>query len=163
MHLAIKDGSTGTVQDIASAILRTCPVVVEVWKLLKYFFIWNTVNGEPDRSYTSGPALFAMIRVIYSTPGRRQSKTLSTFDGRGSELDRNSVFDCNLSPISQMAIENYISNDFRSTLLDSIGVFDCCLPGVYRDSYFICPDKQNLERTNTIIYFPTSLNACFGC
>ena len=30
-----------------------------------------------------------------------------------------------------MAIENSVSNDFLSTFLDSIGVFNCRLPGVY--------------------------------
>ena len=29
-----------------------------------------------------------------------------------------------------MAIENSVSIDFSSTFLDSIGVFDCRLPGV---------------------------------
>ena len=29
-----------------------------------------------------------------------------------------------------MAIENFVSNDFWSTFLDSINVFDCRLPGV---------------------------------
>ena len=29
-----------------------------------------------------------------------------------------------------MAIINSVSNDFLSMFLDSIGVFDCCLPGV---------------------------------
>ena len=51
--------------------------------------------------------------MTYSTPGRRQSKTLFTFDKRGSKTDGNSVFDCHLSPIGrQMTIENSVSNDF---------------------------------------------------
>ena len=29
-----------------------------------------------------------------------------------------------------MAIKNSVSNDFLSMSVDSIGVFDCCLPGV---------------------------------
>ena len=33
-------------------------------------------------------------------PGRRQSKTLSTIGEHGSKIDRNSVFDCHLSPVS---------------------------------------------------------------
>ena len=37
--------------------------------------------------------------VNKNTPGRRQSKTLSTIDERGSKIDRNSVFDCHLSPV----------------------------------------------------------------
>ena len=47
------------------------------------------------------------------TPGRRQSKPLSTIDKRGSKIDRNIVFDCHLSPVGrQMAIENTVSIDF---------------------------------------------------
>ena len=65
------------------------------------------------------------------TPCRQQSKTLPTIDEPGSKIDRNSVFDCLLSPVwRQIAIENPISIDFWSTFLDSIGVFDCRLPGV---------------------------------
>ena len=46
-------------------------------------------------------------------PGRRQSKTLSTIDERGSKNDRNSGFDSHLSPVwRQMAIENTVSIDF---------------------------------------------------
>ena len=72
------------------------------------------------------------VFIIFITPGRRQSKTLSTIDERGSKIDRNSVFDSHLSPVwRQMAIENTVSIDFLSTFLDSIGVFDCRLPGVF--------------------------------
>ena len=49
----------------------------------------------------------------FNTPGRRQSKTLLTIDEPGSKLARNSVFDCNLSPVGrQVAVENSVSNDF---------------------------------------------------
>ena len=45
--------------------------------------------------------------------GGTRRKLLSTIDERGSELARNSVFDCHLPPVGrQMAIENYISNFF---------------------------------------------------
>ena len=65
------------------------------------------------------------------TPGRRQSKTISKIDERGSKIARNSVFYCHLSPVGrQMAIENSVSYDFGSTLVDSIYVFDYRLPGV---------------------------------
>ena len=41
------------------------------------------------------------------TPGRWQSKTLSTIDEPGSKIDRNNVFDCHLSSVRrQKAIEN---------------------------------------------------------
>ena len=47
------------------------------------------------------------------TPGRMQSKTISPIDEHGSKIDRNSVFDCHLSPVRrQMAIKNFVSNDF---------------------------------------------------
>ena len=53
------------------------------------------------------------------TPGRRQSKTLSIIDERGSKIDRNSVFASHLSPVwRQIAIENTISIGFLSTFLD---------------------------------------------
>ena len=52
--------------------------------------------------------------VCFNTPGRRQSKTLLTIDERGSKIDRNSVFDCHLSPVA------------------SINDFDCRLPGVFK-------------------------------
>ena len=43
----------------------------------------------------------------------RKSKKLLTIDERGSQIARNSVFDCHLSLCGrQMAIENYVSNDF---------------------------------------------------
>ena len=72
-----------------------------------------------------------IFQLFMLTPARPQSKTLSTKDKREYKIDRNSVFDCHLSPVGrQMAIENTVSIDFRSLLLESIGVFDCCLPGV---------------------------------
>ena len=47
------------------------------------------------------------------------------------QISIETVFDCHLSPVwRQMAIQNSVSNDFSSTFLDSIGVFDCRLPGV---------------------------------
>ena len=59
------------------------------------------------------------------TEDRRQSKTLLTIDERGLKIARNSVFDCHLSPV-----ENSVSNDFCSTFVDSISVFDFHLSGV---------------------------------
>ena len=50
---------------------------------------------------------------LMSSQDRRQSKTLSTIEERGSKIDRNSVFDCHLSPVErQMAIESTVSFDF---------------------------------------------------
>ena len=66
-----------------------------------------------------------------STPGRRQSKMLLTMDERGSKIDRNSVFDCHLSPVGrQMAIKNSVSNNLLSAFVGSINIFHCRLPGV---------------------------------
>ena len=49
-----------------------------------------------------------------------------------SQFTRNSVFDCHLLPVGrQKAIEN--SNNFLSTFVDSIIVFDCHLSGVFID------------------------------
>ena len=61
--------------------------------------------------------LFNDVAIILSmlciTPGRRQSKMLSTIYERGSKIDRNRVFDCHLSPVwRQMAIKNSVSNHF---------------------------------------------------
>ena len=78
------------------------------------------------------PFLHQLMMLHFTTPGRRQSKTLPTIDKCGSKIDRNNVFDCHLSLVwQQMAIENSVSNDFWSTFLDSIAVFDCRLPGVF--------------------------------
>ena len=72
------------------------------------------------------------------TPGRWQLKTFFTIDKRGSKIDRNSVFDCHLSPVGrQMSIENSVSNHFLSTFVYSIGVFNCrlsCVMFVYLSS-----------------------------
>ena len=74
----------------------------------------------------------AFITTLILTPGRRQSKTLLTIDERGSSIARNNVFDCHLSPVGRkMAIGNSVSNDFLSTFVDGINVFDCHFPGVF--------------------------------
>ena len=70
--------------------------------------------------------------LYFITPGRRQSKTLSTIDERGSKIDRNSVFDCHLSPVwRQMVIENTVSIDFylrsKIVLAFSIVAYPVCL------------------------------------
>ena len=54
------------------------------------------------------------------TSDRRQSKTFLTIDECGSNIARNSDFDCHLSPDwRQMAIENSVSNYFylRSSIV----------------------------------------------
>ena len=74
---------------------------------------------------------------IRFTPDRRQSKTLKN-QGIQIIIARNSVFDCHLSQVGrQMAIENLVSNDFLSTFVDSIDVFDCPLSGVKLKTIFL--------------------------
>ena len=77
---------------------------------------------------------------------------LLTIDKRGSKISRNSVFDCHLLPVwRQMAIKNSISNDFGSTTIDNINVFDCRLSGVLKEHvhlldqiwHFYLPDKSS--------------------
>ena len=63
---------------------------------------------------------------------RPQSKTLWTIDERGSLIAWKSVFDCHLSPDGQQtAIKNSVSNDLRSTFVDSNYVLDCRLSEVF--------------------------------
>ena len=87
------------------------------------------LTGIPD--YVNLYVLAGCSSCLSLTPGRRQSKTLLIIGERGSKLVRNSVFDCHLSPVGrQMAIENSVLNEFLSTFVDCIDVFDCHLPGV---------------------------------
>ena len=96
------------------------------------------------------------------TPGRRQSKTLLTIDGRGSKIARNSIFDCHLSPVGrQMAIKNSISNDFLSTFIDSIDVFDCRLLAVRYKAWAVPEEGAGgldppLLKNHKIIGFPSN-------
>ena len=76
-------------------------------------------------------AWYNFYMKILVTPGRWQWKMLFTINERGLRIARHSVFDCHLSPDRpQIAIKNSISNDFWSTFVDSINIFDCRLPGV---------------------------------
>ena len=70
------------------------------------------------------------------TPHRKQSKTLLTIYERGSKIARNSVFG------RQMTIGNSVSNDFLSTFVDSINVFDCRLSGVVPISHIYYLSQQ---------------------
>ena len=68
---------------------------------------------------------------VLNTPGKHQPKTLLTIKKLGIKIARNSAFDCHLSPVRrQMAIENSVSNNYLSTFVDSINVFDCHKFGV---------------------------------
>ena len=63
---------------------------------------------------------------------RRQSKMLWTIAECVSQIARNSVLDCHLSPVGrQTAIKNFVSNNLRSTFVDSINVFECHLFEVF--------------------------------
>ena len=44
-----------------------------------------------------------------------------------------------------MAIENYVSDDFWSTFVDSIDVFDCRLPGVVPGFELATSALQSIE------------------
>ena len=72
-----------------------------------------------------------MVKVPYCTntpkPNRRQSKMLLTIDERRLKITRTSVFDRHCR---QMAIENSVSSDYRSTFVEGIIVFDCPISGV---------------------------------
>ena len=73
-------------------------------------------------------------------------KTFLTIDERAPKITRNSVFDCHLSPVGrQMAIENSVSNDFLSTFVDSIKVFDCLLFGVRKQYTFRFPKRVRVR------------------
>ena len=64
--------------------------------------------------------IMSWLEISFTAPDRRQSKTLDIIDERGSKIDRNSVFDCHLSPVGrQMAIETPVSYYFDLRL--SIG------------------------------------------
>ena len=75
------------------------------------------------------------------TQGRRQLKTLLPIDERGPNIARNTVFDCNLSPVRrQMAFENSVSSycDLRSSIVLTfsiaaypVRIYDCVLSWTY--------------------------------
>ena len=51
-----------------------------------------------------------IFQLFILTSGSRQTKTLPTIDECRSKNDRNSVFNCHLSPVGrQMAIKNTVS------------------------------------------------------
>ena len=55
---------------------------------------------------------------------------------QSTNLDQTSIVDCHLLLLwRQMPIKNTVSNNL-STFLDSIGVFDCRLPGVIVETNF---------------------------
>ena len=88
----------------------------------------------------------------FSTPDRRQFKTLWASDECGSQISRTSVFDCHLSPVGQqMAINNYISNDLWSTFVNSKNNFDCCLSGMF--IWYKNNQKQGLGVTFVFTFF----------
>ena len=80
--------------------------------------------------YLEDPVTLPLEEICHSlgfviTPDRGQSKMLLTINEQGSKIVRNRVFDCHLSPFRrQMSTENSVSNDFLSTFVDSINVFD---------------------------------------
>ena len=58
-------------------------------------------------------------------------ENVNTIDERSLKIDRNSVFDCHLSPDwRQMANKNAVSSDFDPRSSSVKSGFDCRLPGV---------------------------------
>ena len=110
-----------------------CTMNMQVWPKLLLRQVLHLLSHQIKRCDYQGTVFLACGCCIpFSTPGWRQSKTLFTIDKRGSKIDRNRAFDCHLSPVGrQMTSENSVSNDFRSTFVDSIDVFDCRLLGVF--------------------------------
>ena len=81
--------------------------------------------------------------VYLCTPDRRQSKTLLKIDECGSKIDRNSVFDCHLSPVErQMAMKNPVSNDFDLHLLIVLTFSIAAYPVCYGKKPTLCAMYQ---------------------
>ena len=94
--------------------------------------------------------LFLKAFIWVNTPDRWQSNTLLMIDERGSKIARNSVFDCQLSPVGrQMAIGNSVSNDMCSTFVDSSNVFDCLLSGVVKCRIIVRKDTSTHVTSNS--------------
>ena len=103
---------------------RTCHLTYH----LKFMLCRCSVIAQATWSYntelTTIKISWRYFKFLMSTPGRRQSKTLSTIDERGSKIDRNSVFDCFLSPVwRQKAIENNTGDKRQSKTL-FLTIFD---------------------------------------
>ena len=118
---------------IERMIIEGCDILLDVNQTFvrqgKYrFFCFCVCFKKTWRGWTK------FIKVY--TPEKRQSKTLLTIDERGSKIAWNSVFNCHLSqvgliaivPSQQMAIKISVSNDYWSTFVYSINVFDRHLP-----------------------------------
>ena len=98
------------------------------------------------------------FEMTITTPGRRQSKTLSTIDERESNIDRNSVFDSHLSPVwRQMAIENTVSIDFylcsSIVLAFSIATYPAHRVGGNRKRYQQSTNANQKSKTLFLLIF----------
>ena len=95
-------------------------------------FIRETcINPEGARYLVFGFKLLNLFCLLCVSHRIGCNRKLSTIDECRSKIDRNSVFDCHLSPVGrQMTIENTVSIDLWSMFLDSIDIFHCCLPSV---------------------------------
>ena len=95
---------------------------------------------------------------ILSTPHRRhRRKTLLTIDGRGSKIARNSAYESHLSPVGrQMAIENYVSNNFdlRSSIVLTFSI--AAYPMCYLAACFQCKTFMKRRQTLTLSYYELS-------
>ena len=115
---------------LSSSLINTCMASSLLFPFMLLYYYGNTVN-DTNAIIDDYLRLFSLILNLYIlTPDRRQSKGALNNRRTWLKIDRNSVFDCHLSPLGrQMAIESSVSNDFLSTFIDSINVFDCRLSG----------------------------------
>ena len=62
-------------------------------------YLREYISFTPKMTLETGASLpYTLNYSQYTTPDTRQSKTLLTLDERGSNIARNSIFDCHLSP-----------------------------------------------------------------
>ena len=103
------------------------PYMYHILQCISHFFhskspvksVCVLLNGTPNFHFLTTFSEYLHFRNIF-TPDRRQSKRLLTIDEHESEIARNSVFHCHLSPVwRQMAIENSVSKvfDLRSSIV----------------------------------------------
>ena len=127
-----------TILDLRSSVVLTFSIAAYLKCLLNIGLLNTYSQNNPKQG------LLGIIYIFHgsveknnfaSTPDIRQSKTILTIEGRGSEIATTRVFDCQLSPVGRLkAIKNYVSNYFLSTFVDNIDVFDCrisCVNSLY--------------------------------
>ena len=71
-----------------------------------------------------------MALILLLVTHRIGSNRKDSFLKKTFKNAKNSVFDCHLSSVGQMAIRNSVSNYLLSMFVNNINVFDCHLSGV---------------------------------